>query len=224
MKKNKYTFLLGSLVIITFSIIIARDFRVSEIPNGNKFACANCHINPGGGGQRNAFGTAIENEFLSAPGAAGHVQWSSALATIDSDGDGFTNGEELQDPSGIWTSGAIGNSSLVTNPGDKNSHPAITSIERIDDETIPNKFVLEQNYPNPFNPSTIISFSISKQEQVSLTVYNSLGQFVEELISDELSAGTYNIKWRAVNLSSGVYYYTLSASNFRESKKMILVK
>lgn len=224
MTKLKYTILLTGLTITAFAVIMARSFRPGEIPNGFINNCANCHVSAGGGGPRNAFGTAVGNEFLSAPGGSGHVIWGAALATIDSDGDGFTNGEELQDPSGVWKSGAIGNTSLVTNPGDPNSHPATTSVEQTNGSQLPNQFVLEQNYPNPFNPSTVINFSIAQQSNVSLTIYNSLGQFVEELINENLSAGNYNVQWRAVNLSSGVYYYTLSAPNFRESKKMILVK
>ena len=226
MSSKKYTLLIGIFVIATFAVIIAQSFRPGEIPNGTKFSCANCHINPGGGGPRNAFGQKVESGFLTAPGSAGHVKWGPDLASLDSDGDGFTNGQELQDPNGEWTtgSGPIGDQSLVTNPGDPNSHPEATSVDRIDDSAVPNKYVLEQNYPNPFNPSTVISFSVAKQSNVSLTIFNSLGQFVEELVNDELSAGNYNVQWRAGNLASGVYYYTLSASNFRESKKMILIK
>jgi hypothetical protein len=224
MNSKKYSILIGFFVIATFAVIVAQNFRPTEIPNGSVFNCANCHVSAGGGGPRNAFGQEVESGFLSAPGSAGHVQWGSALASIDSDGDGFTNGEELQDPNGSWTSGSIGDQSLVTNPGDPNSHPQATSVDRIDDSAVPNKYVLEQNYPNPFNPSTVISFSVAKQSNVSLTIFNSLGQFVEELVNEELPSGNYNVQWRAVNLASGVYYYTLSASNFRESKKMILIK
>lgn len=224
MSPRKYTFLISFFVTAAFAVIVAQAFRPNEIPNGTINQCSNCHINPNGGGPRNAFGQEIENGFLTAPGAAGHVQWGQALASLDSDGDGFTNGEELQDPNGVWTSGSIGDPSLVTNPGDPNSHPDATSVDVIDDQSIPSDYALDQNYPNPFNPSTVISFSTPKQGHVSLAVYNSLGQFVEELINEDLPAGNYKAQWRAANLASGVYYYTLTSQNFRESKKMILVK
>ena len=226
MSSKKYALLIGAFVIAAFAVIIAQNFRPEEIPNGLINQCLNCHITPEGGTPRNAFGLEIENGFLTVPGPSGHVKWGPDLASLDSDGDGFTNGEELQDPNGEWTigSGPIGDQSLVTLPGDPDSHPETTSVDRIESESLPHDYVLEQNYPNPFNPSTVINFSVAKQSNVSLTIFNSLGQFVEELVNEELPAGSYNVQWRAVNLASGVYYYTLSAPNFRESKKMILIK
>lgn len=224
MNSRKYALFISIFIIITFTVIIAQSFRPNEIPNGFVNECANCHISPAGGGPRNPFGQQVENGFLTVPGPAGHVKWGSELASLDSDGDGFTNGEELQDPNGIWTSGSIGNPSLVTNPGDPNSHPIMSSVDRTDDKSMPNEYVLKQNYPNPFNPITVISFSIPKENNVSLKIYNSLGQFVEELVNENLPAGNYNVQWRAVNLSSGIYYYVLFANNFRESKKMMLIK
>ena len=223
MKKKIYTAIFF-LIFVFFTIMIARDFRPDEIPNGDVNNCANCHINPLGGGERNAFGQEVENGFLSAPGAAGHVQWGSDLAGIDSDNDGFTNGEELQDPSGSWTGGAIGDRGAVTNPGDPDSHPEVTSVELRDGLTVPLEYSLEQNYPNPFNPSTTINFSITQQDHVTLRIYNSLGQVVEELINQTLPLGNYNVQWRAVNVSSGVYFYTLVTSGFTQSKKMILLR
>jgi hypothetical protein len=97
----------------------ARPFRVSQIPNGAVNGCANCHVNPAGGGTRNAFGTTIELSFLSTPGPTGNVLWGSALAALDSDFDGVSNGSELQDPAGSWVIGqpAPGSAALVTLPG-----------------------------------------------------------------------------------------------------------
>ena len=86
---------------------------------------------------------------------------------------------------------------------------------------IPHKYSLSQNYPNPFNPSTNISFSIINTEKVSLRIYNSLGQLVEELINNVLPVGVYNVKWNAENVPSGVYFYTITTNNFRQAKKMI---
>ena len=110
----------------------ARSFRVSQIPNGSVNSCSNCHVNPGGGGTRNAFGQAVEAGLISS-----NVDWGSALASLDSDGDGFTNGQELQDPNGTWQTGqsAPGNTSLVSKPGSAssvppatNSNPTLTSV------------------------------------------------------------------------------------------------
>jgi len=112
-KSLTYIFL---LVILSVSLS-ARSFRVSQIPNGNKFSCQTCHVSPAGGDERNAFGKLVEKRFLTSP--TGNVIWGPELASLDADGDGVTNGQELLDPFGIWTSGSPnpGNSSSVTAPG-----------------------------------------------------------------------------------------------------------
>ena len=99
----------------------------------------------------------------------------------------------------------------------------VTSVHSIDDQ-IPLSFKLNQNYPNPFNPSTTIQFSIPQTSYVTLGIYNILGERAGVLVSEELSAGTYNYIWDASNLTSGVYFYQLQTGNFVESKKMILIK
>jgi hypothetical protein len=88
-------------------------------------------------------------------------------------------------------------------------------------------YLLEQNYPNPFNPSTKINFSLPVRENVSLKVYDILGNEVARLInSEKLEAGsyTYDFDTKNYNLSSGVYYYVIRTDNFVASKKMILMK
>ena len=92
---------------------------MGQIPNGSVNSCSNCHINPNGGGTRNAFGQAVEAGLIGS-----NVDWGPTLAALDSDGDGFTNGTELQDPNGTWSSGSQGNSALVSKPGDASSVPA----------------------------------------------------------------------------------------------------
>lgn len=86
-------------------------------------------------------------------------------------------------------------------------------------------FRLEQNYPNPFNPSTTISFSVPDENTlVSLKIYNSLGQEVGTLINQVVPTGNHEVQFDASGLSSGIYFYKLSAGNFVESKKMTLMK
>ena len=89
---------------------------------------------------------------------------------------------------------------------------------------IPQEFVLHQNYPNPFNPSTKISYSIPYRAKVRLDVYDILGRKVAELVNEEKSAGKYEVRFDAGNLSSGVYIYQLSYSDKLLSKKMLLIK
>jgi len=85
-------------------------------------------------------------------------------------------------------------------------------------------FILYQNYPNPFNPVTIINFSISNEEFVSLKIYNNLGEVVAEPVNEIKRAGNHSVKFDARSYSSGVYYYRLSAGNSVQEKKMILLK
>ncbi len=90
--------------------------------------------------------------------------------------------------------------------------------------TKPIQFSLEQNYPNPFNPYTTISFLITEASFISLKVFNSLGEEIETLIAEELSAGKYKYDWNADELTSGIYFYKLQSKNSIETKKMILLK
>lgn len=86
------------------------------------------------------------------------------------------------------------------------------------------EFTLGQNYPNPFNPVTNINFSIPKSEFVSLRVYDILGREVKALVSQNLTAGEYEVNFDAAGLSSGMYYYSLRADEYVSVKKMVLVK
>ncbi len=89
---------------------------------------------------------------------------------------------------------------------------------------IPDKFRLKPNYPNPFNPSTNIRFSLPKSEQVTINVYNTIGQKIETLVNRPMTAGSHSVTFNAEGLPSGVYIYRLKAGEYRESRKMLLVK
>lgn len=91
-------------------------------------------------------------------------------------------------------------------------------------DQVPDKYALQQNYPNPFNPSTTIKFSVPKRGFVNLKVYNSLGESISELVNTDLAAGNYSVDFNSQNLSSGIYYYTISSGDFKETRKMVLVK
>ena len=100
---------------------------------------------------------------------------------------------------------------------------SVTSVERIED-VMPENFILAQNYPNPFNPSTTIQFSIPEQSFVKLEVFNTLGEKITTLVTEELNAGSYNYDWDAGSLPSGIYLYRLQTATFSTSKKMTLIK
>jgi hypothetical protein len=89
---------------------------------------------------------------------------------------------------------------------------------------IPKLYSLTQNYPNPFNPSTKIEFSLPKAGRVKLLVYNVLGDEVATLVNEKMEAGIHAVNFRGDNFSSGVYFYKITAGNFTDTKKMLLVK
>lgn len=89
---------------------------------------------------------------------------------------------------------------------------------------IPNNYKLEQNYPNPFNPVTKIRFAIPGSSNVKLFVYDVTGRLVSELVNGELNAGEYETNFNAAEFTSGVYFYTMQAGNFKETKKLVIIK
>ncbi len=98
-----------------------------------------------------------------------------------------------------------------------------TDVEEVSGIT-PTEFTLAQNYPNPFNPSTQIKFSVPQTSNVKIIVTDILGKEVATLVNDNLAAGNYSVNFNANNVSSGIYFYTLLTDNFKQSKKMILIK
>jgi hypothetical protein len=89
---------------------------------------------------------------------------------------------------------------------------------------VPSSFALQQNYPNPFNPSTTIRFDIAKSSFVKITVYDITGKRLEVLAAENVRAGEYEVKWDATGYSTGIYFYSIEADNFVQTKKMILAK
>ncbi len=85
-------------------------------------------------------------------------------------------------------------------------------------------FSLSQNSPNPFNPVTSIPFSLGKESEVTLAVYNIAGEKVATLADNRFSAGSHNVSWEASGYASGVYFYRITAGEYTETKKMILIK
>jgi hypothetical protein len=89
---------------------------------------------------------------------------------------------------------------------------------------VPDVFALSQNYPNPFNPTTEISFDLPVASHVELSIFNVLGQKVETLVDGEMEAGSHIVTWNADPYSTGVYFYRISANDFTETKKMLMLK
>jgi len=111
------------------------------------------------------------------------------------------------------------------------TYKVLVGISDVDDGKVPIDFSLSQNYPNPFNPSTTISFTIpssteyySVLQNVTLKVYDILGREVATLVDENKPAGVYNVKCIMNNVNSAIYFYTLKAGSFFQTKKMMLIK
>lgn len=95
------------------------------------------------------------------------------------------------------------------------------------DNLLPNTVALFNNYPNPFNPTTVISYSLPKADKVKLEIFNILGQSIKVLVDGHQEAGLHRVEWNSEangSLASGIYLYKLTAGEFAETKKMMLVK
>ena len=89
---------------------------------------------------------------------------------------------------------------------------------------LPTEYALSQNYPNPFNPATSIQFSLVTDGRIRLAVYNTVGKEVAVLLDGNMNAGSHTVEWQPQQVSSGVYFYRLTAGSFTATKKMILMQ
>ncbi len=93
-----------------------------------------------------------------------------------------------------------------------------------DEIAVPVRFYLGQNYPNPFNPSTTINYETIKLADVNISVYDILGRMVKVLVNEKQKSGAYTIKFSAENLPSGIYFYKITAGEFTDSHKMVILR
>ena len=131
----------------------------------------------------------------------------------------------------LWNTGIQFNTSKITIPmwqyntrhngvyGDN----GLVGIAPVSNE-IPETFSLLQNYPNPFNPNTVISFQLAVYSFTTIKIFDILGREVTTLVHEQLKPGTYEVKWDATNYPSGIYFYTISTGDFKDTRKMLLVK
>ena len=97
------------------------------------------------------------------------------------------------------------------------------------DMILPSKFISHQNYPNPFNPLTTLRYDLPENGLVNITVYDMMGRQVKTIVNSFQSAGFKSVRWDATNdlsepVSAGVYIYMIQAGEFRQTKKMVLMK
>ena len=105
-----------------------------------------------------------------------------------------------------------------------NSRIIETNVEKIDEPSVSDNFMLYQSYPNPFNPSTRIKYTLPESSRILLRIFNLMGQEIEILVNGFQPAGEYEITWQPEGLPSGLYFYKLPAGKYSEVKKLIIQK
>ncbi len=146
---------------------------------------------------------------------AGKIYWVNSgsddnISRADLDG---SNIEKVRNIN--WTSGAI----------EVEGFSLTSVVNNVEKNIIPSKLTLKDNYPNPFNPETVIQYSLPEEVNVTLNIYNSLGQLVESLVNDRIqSAGRHQVKFNGTSLTSGIYFYRLETGAKAITKKMMLMK
>jgi hypothetical protein len=163
-----------------------------------------------------AFGTVIPNNLTTG------IQKVEVVSLTDA-----TVANSATDTDGVWPSGA--NTVNATGGTTEIVFDATTDLgfnaSAVKSSAVTaTNYSLGQNYPNPFNPSTIIRYSVTGNEHVSLLIYNILGKEVASLVNEYKAAGTYKVEFNGANLPSGIYFYKLSTPKYTEVKKMTLLK
>ena len=110
------------------------------------------------------------------------------------------------------------------NESEYSAQAAANTVGVVTVEPVPREFGLHQNFPNPFNPTTVISYQLPVISHVTLKVYDLLGREVAVLVNEKKDAGRYSVQWDAARLSSGIYFYSLQAGEYRDTKRMLLLK
>ena len=104
-----------------------------------------------------------------------------------------------------------------------------SNLSFIKNDFIPYYYTLHQNHPNPFNPVTTLHYDLPEDAMVNITIYDMMGRVVSNLVNSQQNAGYKSIQWNATNntgqpVSAGLYLYTIQAGEFRQTKKMVLLK
>ena len=143
----------------------------------------------------------------------GGKNWESQKSGVQSNLNGIDFVDDLH---GV----AVGDSGVVLTTGTG----GVTSTIKTINLSPPQTFELGQNYPNPFNPTTVISYQLPANTLVTLKVYDVLGRLVKTLVQERQTAGVHSVTFNASSLSSGVYFYRLSAGSFVQTMKLMLLK
>ena len=175
-------------------------------------------------GETKSFGNGESDLWLIKTDAEGNEEWDKVFGGSDSDrGYSVQQTENTEYVITGWTK-SFGNGNndawliKVENP-----------IAKIKESNIPDIFVFYQNYPNPFNLTTSLAYVLPKDELVNITIYDMMGRKIKTFVNNSQTAGYNSIQWNATNhrnepVSAGLYLYTIQAGEFRQTKKMVLLK
>jgi hypothetical protein len=212
--------ILAAIFIANILIVFARSSNVSQLPNGSKFSCNTCHTN-GSTSSLNKFGQEVKKSYYT-----GHnVNWVSALAKLDSDGDGTTNGQELLDTDGIWKIGFTnpGSTDDVTNPGDEKSKP--TSVWENSNNLLTGALKIYSIFPNPVINRTIVSYELKNSDFVSINLYDYNGNIVKNLFNGFINSGIHNFLFDATqnkDISQGSYLIVIQSGSNTVIEKLVV--
>jgi len=217
----KYTILLVAIAIVIFSIPV--HFSEPSF-NGTNPGCdgSGCHTLEDGlvsasvidlqvAITLNGTTSSVAGELVDANGTVVAVNNSTGNNpfTLTAPAPGiYTVNAGFKNPNRRWDSVMVDIS--VTGVGENASNPAL--------------YKLYDNYPNPFNPSTTLRYYLPEASLISIKIYDTVGKNVAVLVNEVKTAGTHQIEFNAIGLSSGIYYYSIQAATFSETKKMILMK
>lgn len=167
----------------------------------------------------------LQKSFIT--GKSGVMGWGSTVKNISSIISEKSKTVAAMDNQGmtkiVWSDGRNGAADIYAQNINISGQLGITGVF-INNNNQPVKFLLSQNFPNPFNPVTVISYRIAAGSFVSLKVFDILGNNIAELINEKQSPGSYVVNFDGSNMPSGIYFYTLNAGSFKETKRMLLIK
>ncbi len=158
--------------------------------------------------------------LLSASAPVGRAAIVMPRSVVGSGAGGGAGGSyQINGTVGQAAIGRLGGPSWLHEAGFWSGPPVPTAAE-----TVPGTFWIGQNYPNPFNPTTTIRYSLAKAARVELKLYDPAGRQVALLVDADQAAGIQEVTLRADDLASGVYFYRLVAGDFRQTRKLVLLK
>jgi len=188
-------------------------------------------------------GIATEVEFIwnqtYDPDPLDEIHYQLVYATDWEDSSTYVFSELIQDTSitlelednaqYYWMVIALDTDDFIVGSNDNTPNTMVVGTLSIDGADIPEVFALHQNYPNPFNPTTTLRYDLPEDANVNITIYDMMGRVVKTMVNSQQNAGFKSVRWNATNdagspVSAGLYLYTIQAGEFRQTKKMVLLK